>query len=67
MDKLPPEAKADIMSTLVFSEETKDLWTCLLNLTSLVYKELEGNEVPISKEMLLEYYKDMGWSEKEIK
>ena len=32
----------------------------LLNLTTLVYKELEGNEVPISKEMLLEYYKDMG-------
>ena len=67
MDKLPPEAKADIKSTLVFSEETKDLWTSLLNLTSLVYKELEGNEVPISKAMLLEYYKDMGWSEKEIK
>ena len=66
MDKLPPEAKADIKSTLVFSEETKDLWTSLLNLTSLVYKELEGNEVPISKKMLLEYYKDMGWSEKEI-
>ena len=67
MDKLPPEAKADIKSTLVFSEETKDLWASLFNLTSLVYKELEGNEVSISKEMLLEYYKDMGWSEKENK
>ena len=67
MDKLPEEAKADIKSTLVYSEDSWDLWTSLLNLTSLVYKELEGNEVPISKEMLIEYYKDMGWSEREIK
>ena len=67
MDKLPPEAKEDIKSTLVFSEEAKDLWTSLLNLTSLAYKELEGYEVPISQEMLLEYYKDLGWREKEIK
>ena len=37
--------KAVIKSTLVFSEEAKDLWTSLLNLTSLVYKELEGNKV----------------------
>ena len=62
MDKLPEEAKADIKSTLVYSEEVKDLWTSLLNLTSLVYKELEGNEIPISKELLLTYYKDMGFS-----
>ncbi len=62
MDKLPEEAKADIKSTLVYSEEIKDLWTSLLNLTSLVYKELEGNEIPISKELLLTYYKDMGCS-----
>ena len=59
MDKLPEDVKEDIKSTLVHGEETRDLWTSLLNLTSLVYKELEGNEVPISKEMLLEYYKDM--------
>lgn len=59
MDKLPEEAKAEIRSTLVYGEEAKDLWTSLLNLTSLVYRELEGNEVPISKEMLLTYYKDM--------
>lgn len=63
MDKLPEEAKADIKSTLVHSEAPEDLWASLLNLTSLVYKELEGNEVPISKEMLLTYYKDLGWSE----
>lgn len=63
MDKLPEEVKADIKSTLVHRESTKDLWTSLLNLTTLVYKELEGNEISISKEMLLEYYKDMGWSE----
>ena len=63
MDKLPDEVKADIKSTLVYGEEAKDLWTSLLNLTSLVYRELEGNEVPISGEMLMEYYKDLGWSE----
>ena len=40
IDKLPQEAKEDIKSTLVFSEEVKDLWTSLLNLTSLVYKSL---------------------------
>ncbi|MCQ2518608.1 MAG: hypothetical protein MJ119_07595 [Lachnospiraceae bacterium] len=60
MDKLPDEAKNDIRSTLVYSEDTKDLWMSLSNLTTLVYKELEGNEIPISKEMLFEYYKDMG-------
>ncbi len=64
MDKLPDEAKADIKSTLVYGEESDALWTSLLNLTSLVYKELEGNEVPISKDMLIEYYKDMGWNER---
>ncbi len=63
MDKLPEEAKADIKSTLVYSEDSRDLWKSLLNLTSLVYKELEGSEIPVSKELLLTYYKDMGWSE----
>ena len=62
MDKLPDEAKSDLKSTLVYSEDPKDLWTSLLNLTTFVYKELEGNEVPISEEMLFEYYKSMGWS-----
>ena len=62
IDRLPEKAKADIRSTLVYSEDSRDLWKSLLNLTILVYKELEGNEVLISKEMLLEYYKDMGWS-----
>ena len=63
MDKLPEDVKTDIKSTLVYSEDSRDLWTSLLNLTSLVYKELEGNVVSISKEMLVEYYKDMGWRE----
>lgn len=63
MDKLPDEAKEAIRSTLIYSDEAKDLWASLLNLTALVYKELEGNEISISEEMLLEYYKDMGWSE----
>ena len=63
MDKLPEDVKSDIKSTLIYSEDSQKLWTSLLNLTTLVYKELEGNEVPISKEMLLEYYKDMGYRE----
>ena len=40
-------------------ENPADLWTSLLNLTKLVYQELEGNSVPVTQEMLLEYYKDL--------
>lgn len=59
IDKLPDAVKSDIRSTLLYGEGSKELWTSLLALTSLVYKELEGNEVPISKEMLLDYYNEM--------
>ena len=32
------------------------LWVSLLNLTRLVYRELEGNSVPVTEDMLHEYY-----------
>ena len=35
------------------------LWRSLLNLTELVYGELEGNNLPVTREMLLEYYRDL--------
>ena len=31
----------------------------LLRLTDLIYMELEGQPISISKEMLLEYYEDL--------
>ena len=30
-----------------------------MNLTVLIYKELEGTEMPVSKNMILEYYKGL--------
>ena len=53
------EEKDAIKSTFVTSENPKDLWKSLLNLTDLIYKELEGQKIPVTKEMLLEYYKDL--------
>ena len=40
-------------------ENPADLWRSLLNLTELVYKELDGQSVPVTQEMLVEYYKDI--------
>ena len=59
IDKLPDEEKKAIKSTIAEGDSTEDLWTSLLNLTELVYKELDGYEVAISKEMLLDYYKSL--------
>ena len=59
IDQLPAEEKEAVKSTLVHGEGPEELWTSLLNLTSLVYKELEGCSIPVSKEQLLEYYKDL--------
>lgn len=56
-DRLPDEEKAAIKSTLVTGESAEELWACLLRLTDLVYKELDGFEPPVTKEMLYEYYK----------
>lgn len=59
MDKLPEEEKAAIRSTFVNGEDSGALWTALSNLTELIYAELEGQTIPVSKEMLLEYYKGL--------
>ena len=59
MDQLPDYEKDAIKSTFVLGESQEYLWECLVNLTDLIYKEMEGNGMPISKEMLFEYYRDL--------
>ncbi len=59
LDRLPENEKEALRSTFVRKESPEALWTVLLNLTSLVYKELESHAVPISREMMLEYYADL--------
>ena len=59
IDKLPDHEKEAIKSTYITDDSQETLWACLLNLTDLIYKELEGSSMPISKEMLLEYYRDI--------
>ena len=59
IDRLPETEKAAIRSTYVTRESPSELWKRLINLTALVYKELEGYEVPVTQEMLYEYYKDL--------
>ena len=59
MDRLPEEEKEAIRSTFIYGENPADLWTSLLNLTKLVYQELEGCNVSVTQEMLYEYYRDL--------
>ena len=59
LDKLPEHEKAAIMRTYVTGEGPETLWTSLLALTELLYKELEGSEPPVTLEMLLDYYRDL--------
>ena len=56
MDRLPEEEKEAVRSTFVTGLSPEALWASLLNLTRLVYRELEGNSVPVTEEMLHEYY-----------
>ena len=56
IDKLPETEKAAIRSTFASAESPSELWTALLNLTALVYKELEGIDVPVTQEMLHDYF-----------
>ncbi|MBR5066122.1 MAG: hypothetical protein IKX08_00585 [Lachnospiraceae bacterium] len=37
----------------------KELWERLMKLTDLVYKELEGYSIPVTKELLREYFKGL--------
>ena len=59
IDKLPEKEKEAIRSTFVTGENPAALRTSLLNLTKLIYQELDGYDVPVTQEMLLEYYKDL--------
>ena len=56
IDKLPEAEKAAVRSTYAAGESPSELRTALLNLTALVYKELEGVDVPVTQEMLHDYY-----------
>lgn len=56
IDHLPEMERAAIRSTFAAGESQSELWTALLNLTALVYKELEGVSVPVTQEMLHDYY-----------
>ena len=57
-DRLPETEKTAVRGTYVNGESPSELWERLINLTELVYKELEGYDVPVTREMLHEYYKD---------
>ena len=59
IDKLPDHEKEAIKNTYITDDSQETLWACLMKLTDLIYKELEGCSVPISKEMLIEYYRDI--------
>ena len=56
IDRLPETEKAAIRSTFATGESPSELWTALLNLTALVYKELEEVNVPVTQEKLFDYY-----------
>ena len=56
IDHLPEAEKAAIRSTFAAAESPTELWAALVNLTDLVYKELEGISVPVTQEMLRDYY-----------
>ena len=56
IDHLPEAEKAAIRSTFAAAESPTELWAALVNLTDLVYKELEGISVPVTQEMLWDYY-----------
>ncbi len=59
IDRLPENEKAAIRSTYITGGDPAELWERLMNLTELVYRELEGYHVPVTKERLHEYYKGL--------
>ena len=58
-DRLPEDIKAAIMSTFVTGKDSGELWDSLEKLTDMIYKELEEFRVPVTREMLYAYYKDL--------
>ena len=59
IDLLPETERAAIRSTFAARESPSELWAALLSLTALVYKELEGVNVPVTQEMLNDYYESL--------
>jgi hypothetical protein len=59
IDNLPEAEKAAIRSTYAVGESPAELWAALLNLTALVYKELEEINMPVTHEMLHDYYEGL--------
>lgn len=59
IDKLPDEEKEALRSTFVTGEDSESLWQSLINLTNLVYKELDGCKVPVPKKMMFEYFESL--------
>ena len=59
LDALPEEEKAALKRTFVTDESPEALWTSLDALTDAIYRELEGCGMPVTKEMLLEYYRGL--------
>lgn len=58
-DRLPEKEKAEILSTFVTELSPSELWNCLIKLTDLIYKELEGCNIPVTYEMLNAYYENL--------
>lgn len=59
IDRLPEHEKAAIMSTFAAGTDSEALWKSLDALTDLIYQELDGHPVPVTREMLLAYYEDL--------
>ena len=59
IDRLPEDEKAAVRSTWITGESPEEMWKSLLNLTKLVYQELDGISLPVTQDMLYEYYKDL--------
>ncbi len=58
-DRLPEHEKAEIMGTFVTGKSADELWESLLKLTDLIYAEVGDAPIPVTREMLNVYYRDL--------
>lgn len=58
-DRLPEDKKAAIRSTFVSGKDADELWDSLIRLTDLVYSEIGDAPIPVTREMLDAYCKDL--------
>lgn len=59
MDRLPENERAALLGTYVTGKNEDELWESLIRLTNLLYGELEEVDLPVSREMMYEYYKNV--------